>query len=143
MNSNYRTEIVRTTSALTDSSRQLACNYNNAIFNFQDTSLLIARKLEHANFKKFLHLKDEWSKDTKFVSATGELFSNKYYQKIIDMGPNATPWIIREMKKKPGHWFYALRKITGANPVVDAHAGNVKAMTQDWLVWAKRNRIDE
>ena len=60
------------------------------------------------------------------------------YQAIIGMGETALPFILDEMRQRDGHWFWALRAITGENPVPPEHRGNVEAMTQDWLQWARQ-----
>ncbi len=59
------------------------------------------------------------------------------YQAIIGMGRTALPFIFEELHQRGGHWFWALRAITGENPVPPEHRGNVEAMTQDWLRWAR------
>lgn len=57
------------------------------------------------------------------------------YQRIIGMGDKAIPLLMRELKREPNHWFWALRAITGANPVKPENRGRVKRMAQDWLDW--------
>ena len=59
------------------------------------------------------------------------------YQRIIGMGPAVLPLVFRELRQAPDHWFWALACITGENPVPQEHAGALKAMTRDWLNWAK------
>ena len=55
------------------------------------------------------------------------------------MGLNclAVPIILRELQRRPDHWFRALSAITGENPIQEGHAGNLKQMTQDWLDWGR------
>ena len=55
------------------------------------------------------------------------------------MGKDALPLILQELKQRPGHWFWALKAITGENPMRPEHAGNLKRMTEDWLSWGERN----
>ena len=57
------------------------------------------------------------------------------------MGRDVVPYIIDDLSKTQNHWFYALTKITGNNPITDNHAGNVELMTKDWLKWANENSI--
>jgi hypothetical protein len=78
-----------------------------------------------------------WHDETGFWSDMGRKAVHPAYQRIIGMGKEAQPLIFGEMAKEPGHWFWALRAITGENPVRQEHAGNVKAMTDDWLGWAR------
>ena len=57
------------------------------------------------------------------------------YQEIIAMGPKAIGLILQELKKEPDFWFWALRYLTGVNPITDDIRGNVMAMTTAWLDW--------
>ena len=47
------------------------------------------------------------------------------------------PFLFQELKTNHGDWFPALTAITGANPIVDADAGNIDKMAESWLAWAK------
>jgi hypothetical protein len=58
------------------------------------------------------------------------------YQQIVGMGRSALPFLFRELKQRPDHWFWALRAITGENPVSSEHRGNIINMARDWLEWA-------
>jgi hypothetical protein len=55
------------------------------------------------------------------------------------MGPAAVPLILEDMEKQPYDWFFALRSITGENPVPANAAGDVKRMSALWVAWGKRN----
>ena len=43
------------------------------------------------------------------------------------MGQPAVPLILERMRSQGGHWFHALRYITGADPVNPEDLGNVAA----------------
>lgn len=86
-------------------------------------------------FIRFLQLKVTWEKETAHLSSL--ISMHPAYQQIIGMGPTAIPFILRELKNKPGHWFWALKSITGEDPVLPEHRGKIKQMTDDWLKWAK------
>lgn len=53
------------------------------------------------------------------------------------MGHTAIRLILLEMKKRPGHWFWALKSITGEDPVLPEQRGRMKEMTQAWLRWGR------
>jgi hypothetical protein len=145
--SHFPTEIIGTRSAITSTSHVVSLHYCNAIRSFQDNSIVVTKKLEQASFKKFIQLKDQWLDETKYISNPQKIYSNGAYLEIICMGGRVTPWIIRELKKDPNHWFHALTQITKHNPkhnpIKDDHAGNLELMRNDWLFWAKNNNIDE
>lgn len=86
---------------------------------------------------RFLTLKAQWEADTAMLSSATEIAMHPAYQQIIGMGETAVRLILVEMKKKPGHWFWALKSITGEDPVLPKQRGRVKEMTQAWLRWGR------
>lgn len=86
---------------------------------------------------KFLTLKAEWEIETAHLSSITEIAIHPAYQQIIGMGRIAVPFILSELKKKPGHWFWALKSITGEDPVLPAQRGRIRQMTQAWLRWGR------
>jgi hypothetical protein len=86
---------------------------------------------------EFHRLAEQWRNETGVFSTVERKAIHPAYQRIIGMGKDAIPLILTEMSQRPGHWFWALRSITGENPVTQEHAGNVAAMTEDWLDWGK------
>ncbi|NGM81719.1 hypothetical protein G5B47_04755 [Paenibacillus sp. 7124] len=90
---------------------------------------------------KFLDLKNEWLKDIEFCSSIDDIINHKAYQNIISMGFKAVPLILRELEKNPGHWFYALKIITGEDPVKKTDVGRVKKMAESWLEWGRERRV--
>lgn len=89
------------------------------------------------NESKFRELTRQWQDETATSSSVTEMAMHPAYQQIIGMGRDALPFIFRELEKAPHHWFWALRAITGENPVKPEHRGNLDAMTKDWLEWAE------
>ena len=84
---------------------------------------------------RFLTLKTQWEADTATMSSAAEIAMHPAYQQIIGMGETAVRLILVEMKKKPGHWFWALKSITGEDPILLEQRGRMKEMTQAWLRW--------
>ncbi len=88
-------------------------------------------------FIKFLELKKRWEEETAILSSITEISMHPAYQQIIGMGQTAVPYILSELTKKPGHWFWALKSITGEDPVQQEQRGRLKEMTKSWLKWGK------
>jgi len=86
---------------------------------------------------RFHSLKNQWELETALKSSISEIVMHPAYQQIIGMGPTAIPLILSEMKIKRGHWFWALKSITGDDPVAPSDKGNIKKMTQVWLRWGR------
>jgi hypothetical protein len=86
---------------------------------------------------RFAQLADRWRRETAVFSSTTEIAMNPAYQQIIGMGPAAVPLILRELEKRPDHWFWALKAITGADPVKPEHLGRLPQMALAWIEWGK------
>jgi len=89
--------------------------------------------------EKFQRLKVEWEEKTINLSSFDQMVAHPAYVAIIAMGKRAVPFLLAEIKTSPNHWFFALRKITGANPIPKTAAGNLRKMTEAWLKWGKKN----
>lgn len=86
---------------------------------------------------RFKRLAAQWRGEVRFSSSASEIAMNPAYQQIIGMGPSVVPLIMDELKEEPDHWFWALKAVTGADPVEPDEAGDVEAMSARWLVWGK------
>jgi hypothetical protein len=89
--------------------------------------------------RRFYSLAKRWREETRYVSSVHDMVLHPAYQQIIGMGKEALPFLFRELKRQPDHWFWALRAITGKDPVPPEEKGNVEAMTQRWLRWGAEN----
>ena len=85
----------------------------------------------------FGRLVQEWHHDTDVLSDSSRLAMHPAYQRIIGLGPQVVPLILREMRDRGGHWFWALRSITGDNPVPAEEVGRVARMKELWLQWGR------
>jgi hypothetical protein len=83
--------------------------------------------------------RQQWEEETKLFSSPIDMAMHPAYQKIIGMGKPAVPLILGELLKRPNHWFWALKAITGVDPVSPDHRGRLKMMTEDWISWGRRN----
>jgi hypothetical protein len=66
-----------------------------------------------------------------------DLAMHPAYQQIIGMGERAIPLLIEEMKERPDQWDWALRAITGADPVPRESWGKLKEIAASWVAWGK------
>jgi hypothetical protein len=90
---------------------------------------------------KFDSLAAEWRTDTQFYSSVTDMVLHPAYQQIIGQGDAVVPFILRELKKGPDHWYWALGAITQANPAQDAPAGDIGAICNAWLDWGERRGL--
>lgn len=86
---------------------------------------------------RFDALAAQWRQETEFASAPGVLFMHPAYQEIIGLGPAVVPLILQDLAETSDHWFWALRAITGADPVPPEERGYVERMAERWLQWGR------
>ena len=84
---------------------------------------------------RFRELAERWREDTQFQSSATALFMHPDYQEIIGMGHQALPLILQDLAATRSNWFWALRAITGENPVPPEERGQIGKMTERWLAW--------
>ena len=88
---------------------------------------------------RFFRLKQEWEEVTAMLSSIAEIAMHSAYQQIIGMGSIAIPFIIRELENRPAHWFWALKSITGEDPVPPEKRGRIGDMAKSWLIWEREH----
>jgi hypothetical protein len=93
-----------------------------------------AHSLKH----RFDKLTSEWRNLKGPISSDIHIAMLDPYQKIIALGKPVLPLIFEELKKQPDHWFWALEKLTGENPVPDEQRGYIRRMANIWLEWARK-----
>jgi hypothetical protein len=89
--------------------------------------------------ERFNRLVAQWRDETQILSSTTSKAMHPAYQQIIGLGPEALPLILKELSERPSHWFWALKSITGEDPVPPADAGNIRQMAQAWLRWGREH----
>ncbi|RUT09054.1 hypothetical protein DSM106972_011070 [Dulcicalothrix desertica PCC 7102] len=90
----------------------------------------------------FERLVNQWRDENHGVSSTHQLSMHPAYQEIISMGEEVVPLLLKELEKKSGQWFGALKSITKVDPVSPEHKGNTKEMTKAWLEWGKQRALN-
>ena len=90
---------------------------------------------------KFQELAKEWSEETAPLSSVSRKSLHPAYQQIIGMGEAILPILLRQLEQQPDHWFWALKAITGADPVPESSRGKIGEMTEAWLEWARRRGL--
>lgn len=86
----------------------------------------------------FLSLAQCWKQERGPSSSTTELALCPSYQRIIGLGPAVVPLLLRELEREPDHWFWALKAITGADPVPDSSRGKIREMARLWVDWGRK-----
>lgn len=84
---------------------------------------------------KFIQLTASWQREMGHMSSTHIISMHPAYQRIIGMGPTIVPYILRQMSYDKAPWFWALKAITGENPIQPENKGKTDLMVLDWLKW--------
>jgi hypothetical protein len=89
------------------------------------------------------NLAEEWLRDTRAISSMEDMVLHPAYQRIIGKGRDALPFLLRrfESEPEPENWFWALRAITGVDPVSEEDAGNIDRMAEAWLLWGRQQKL--
>jgi hypothetical protein len=87
----------------------------------------------------FDELAAEWRARTAHLSSVERIILDPAYQRIIGLGPAVIPLLLRELERRPGHWFWALSAITGEDPAVGTNS--FQEAVHAWLQWG-RGRAD-
>jgi hypothetical protein len=91
--------------------------------------------------EQFRKLASEWSEDTWHISSISDLTAHPSYRKIIDMGMDVVPFLLKDLQQTHRFWFVALSEITKLRPFDPRHAGDVAKMTDAWVTWGKKKRL--
>lgn len=96
--------------------------------------------MKEITYNDFLSLTEKWNEETRIISNPSVIYANQNYLDIISIGTKAIPWILKDWETSDRHWFDALYKITGENPIQSINSGNIIKMKEDWILWAINNK---
>ena len=99
--------------------------------SWQSQETAADRQLE----ERFNALVRKWKRETIHFSLIQQMVLHPAYQEIIGLGPKVIPLILSELRKEPDFWFWALRALTGEDPITEEMRGDLEAMTDAWLSW--------
>jgi hypothetical protein len=92
-------------------------------------------------YAEFVLLAAEWKTYTEDESSPTRIAMHPAYQRIIGMGPASVAWILADLEATHDNWFWALRAITGEDPVAIEDRGYVDRMVRSWVQWGMRNEM--
>ncbi len=96
------------------------------------------KQFDPTEFVLFENLAKRWKEETAFYSSVDKIVMNPNYQQIIGMGEKAISYILSDLERTHSHWFWALKAISGEDPVDDESKGDVKKMVEAWVYWGKQ-----
>lgn len=87
--------------------------------------------------ERFQRLVRMWQAEVGPTSSLTQMAMHPAYQQIIGMGREAISLLLRELEREPDHWFWALKAITGVDPVEPRLRGKIDEMAKAWLEWGR------
>lgn len=87
--------------------------------------------------EKFAVLANRWHDETDFLSSPSRITDNDTYLLITSMGKQVIPLILEDLKERGGHWYRALRVLSGEDPVPLEARGDVAQMKRSWIKWGR------
>jgi hypothetical protein len=93
---------------------------------------------------EFERLAAQWKLEKTALSSITAIAMLPSYQRIIGMGKPAIRLILSQLEREgdqPDMWFWALRSITGEDPISDEDRGDVVAMAEAWIRWGDANGV--
>jgi hypothetical protein len=112
-----------------------------AVFDQQQDLLLPRRGAANNVASEFRKHAKKWKRETFHLSSPTDKYLHPSYARVIGLGRDVIPHILRELVTSPDDWFYALRAISGENPVTASAAGDMHKMTALWMAWGKARGI--
>lgn len=88
---------------------------------------------------EFTTLAETWYRETLHSSQYLDKILHPAYQRIIGLGKDVIPFVLRELQEQPFEWFWALRALTGEDPTTPEQTGKRDEMARAWLNWGKEN----
>ena len=88
---------------------------------------------------EFEHLAAIWRRETGGAPFLITRVTHWAYQRIIGLGPEALPLILRELERETDHWYWALNAISGE----DAAEGveELRRAAAMWLKWGRAAQL--
>lgn len=80
---------------------------------------------------------ESWLQETGLLSDPVKIFMHPSHLKIIGMGKDVLPLILKEVERGSGHWFVALNAISPVNPVASGDENDIQRVTDSWLSWGR------
>ena len=93
---------------------------------------------------EFRALADWWHEATGHLSSPDRIAAHVAYRRIVELGrhdPSILRYVLEDLRDRGGYWFGALREITGISVVQPEHRGKPRLMREDWLNWARTEKL--
>jgi len=91
----------------------------------------------------FHRLVADWKAARGHVASINKWVRLPEYRQIIELGrehkDEVVSLLLTELEERLDHWFWALKELTGVNPVAAEDRGDVPAMAACWVRWGREH----
>jgi len=106
---------------------------------YSTVSKAVAEKREAES--QFQQLTKQWKRETSILGNLSQIVMHPAYQRIMAMGPDVIPLILKEMSREPGHWFWALHNLVPLGEDPAEGTTTIREATRLWLDWGRKKGI--
>jgi len=105
--------------------------------------LATAKPEQHRAYveRRFGELAAQWEAETRHISSLTDMSSHQSYKRIIKLGWDVVPFLLKDLQQNCRFWFPALAEITKIQPFDSSDVGNGKRMTEAWLQWGLKKGL--
>ena len=93
------------------------------------------RSAKSALEREFEMLSAKWKKETRPHSSLSLIYTHPAYQRIIGMGRDGLPFVLKDLSENPARWFYALKLMAGTD--VANGISKFEDARETWLKWGR------
>lgn len=115
--------------------RHIRASFDNGDVLMREARAVLGGGIDGDFGETITALAAQWRKETGHLSSIERKAMHPAYQSIIATGKRGVPYILRELKERGGHWFWALHYMTGVDI---GEITGVEQMRTAWLSWGKK-----
>ncbi len=78
---------------------------------------------------------DIWRRETRGAPFLITRVTHWAYQRVIGLGPEVLPLVLRELERETDHWYWALNAISGVDPAEGVE--DFEEAAARWLEWGR------
>jgi hypothetical protein len=129
----------RTRALLPGRGRRLERGYDVASHFAKVIAARNRKKADRPLEESFREQVDRWKNETGHMSSITRAITHPSYLRIIGMGKEALPLLLKELRERPDHWLVALNAITGEDPAADRD--NFREAVAKWISWGEARSL--
>jgi len=117
--------------------RHISASFDNGHTLMREAQTILGPDQIDGSFgEKIIALAEKWRNETGHLSSIERKALHPAYQAIIATGKRGVPYVLRELKNRGGHWFWALHYMTGID--LSAPEQTINDLRNAWLAWGKK-----